>query len=154
MRKIILAILFLAVVIAGCTSQQKAVTSQPQPQITTPKPEMQETHWKLTELMGKPVVMNENMKKEIFIVLKVEGNRVQGFSGCNTIMGQYELKEGNRISFLKMVSTMMACPNMATETEFNKMLGAVDNYSINGNTMTLNKARMAPMARFEAMLMK
>ncbi len=154
MKTLFLAFLFLAIVVAGCKSQQKSVTSQPQPQITTPKPEMVETYWKLTELMGKPIVKNENMQKEIYIILKKEGNRVNGFSGCNTIMGQYELKEGSRITFSGMASTMMACPDMATESEFNKMLGTVDNYSINGNTMTLNKARMAPMARFESVVMK
>jgi heat shock protein HslJ len=39
---------------------------------------------------------------------------------------------------------------METEQEFAKMLEKVDNYSLNGNQMTLNKARMAPLARFEA----
>ena len=104
--------------------------------------------------MGKPVVLSENNKKGIYIILKKEENGVQGFSGCNTIMGKYELREGNRITFSAMASTMMACPDLAIETEFNKMLGTVDNYSLNGNTMTLNKAKMAPMARFEAVGIK
>lgn len=153
MKKIILALLFFATVIAGCKSTQKipAVPEQPMPHAST---ELQETHWKLTELMGKPAAINENMKKEIFIVLKMDGNSVHGFSGCNTIMGKFELKEGNRITFSAMASTMMACPDMATESEFNKMLGTVDNYSINNGVLTLNKAKMAPMARFEAVVMK
>lgn len=153
MKKLVLVFLLLAIVVAGCKPTQKtpSVPIQPIPMAST---ELQETYWKLIELMGKPVVTNENMKKEIHIILKKEGNRVQGFSGCNTIMGQYEMKEGNRIAFSGMASTMMACPDLATESEFNKMLGTVDNYSINGNTMTLNKARMAPMARFEAVVMK
>lgn len=154
MKKLVSAILLLTIIISGCKSPQKSVITQSQPQITTTKMEIQETYWKLTELMGKPIVMSENMKKEIHIILIKEGNRVQGFAGCNTIMGQYELKEGNRITFSGMASTMMACPDLPTESEFNKMLGTVDNYSINGNSMTLNKARMAPMARFEAVVMK
>jgi heat shock protein HslJ len=151
MRKLILAILFLAIGIAGCKSQQKipAVPVQPTPMATA---ELSETHWKLIELMGKPVVLNENNKKEIYIVLRKDGSSVQGFSGCNTIMGKYEIKEGNRITFSAMASTMMACPDLATESEFNKMLGMVDNYSINNGVMTLNKAKMAPMARFEALI--
>lgn len=153
MKKIILAFFFFATVTAGCKSTQKTPVVPVQP-VLPATTELQETHWKLTELMGKPVVMNENMKKEIYIVLKKDGNSVHGFSGCNTIMGKFELKEGNRITFSAMASTMMACPDMATESEFNIMLGTVDNYSINDNTMTLNKARMAPMARFEAVVMK
>ena len=153
MRKLISVFLFIAIVVAGCKSTQKAPESpkQPIPPSTT---ELQETYWKLTELMGKPVALSENNKKDIHIILKKEDNSVVGFSGCNTIMGKYELKEGNRITFSAMASTMMACPDMATETEFNKMLGTVDNYSLNGNIMTLNKAKMAPMARFEVVVPK
>ena len=140
-------------VLAGCKSPQKlpAVPEQPTSIATA---DLSETHWKLTVLLGKPVVLSENNKKEIFIVFSKEGSSVQGFSGCNTFMGKYELKEGNRITFSAMASTMTACPDLATETEFNKMLGTVDNYSINGNTMTLNKAKMTPMARFEAIIPK
>lgn len=151
MRTIILAFLALTMFIAGCKSTQKIPVVPIQP-IPIAAPELQETYWKLTELLGKPVVLSEKMKKEIYIILKKEGNRVQGFSGCNTIFGQYELKEGNRITFSGMVSTKMACPDLAIESEFNKMLGAVDNYSLNGSIMTLNKARMAPIARFEAVI--
>ena len=153
MKKLILVFLLMATIIAGCKSTQKAALVQ-QPSTPQQPAEMQETHWKLTELMGKPVVLSENNKKEIYIVLNKDGNSVHGFSGCNTIMGKYELKEGNRIIFSAMASTMMACPDMALESEFNKMLGTVDNYSINNNMMTLNKAKMAPMARFEAVVMK
>jgi len=152
MRILILAILFLSIVIMGCKSSQKAVVSHQQTELTATKSEIQETHWTLIELMGKPVVLNENMKKEIFIVLNKDGNSVHGFAGCNTIMGKFELKEGNRITFSAMASTMMACPDMATESEFNKMLGTVDNYCINNGVMTLNKAKMAPLARFEAVM--
>jgi heat shock protein HslJ len=151
MKSSILAFVFIAGVFAGCKSTQKSPTV---PQQSTPPPttEMQETHWRLTELMGKPVLMNEKMKKEIYIVLKKDENSVLGFSGCNTIMGKYELMEGNRITFSAMASTMMACPDLAIETEFNKMLSTVDNYSINGTVMMLNKARMAPLAKFEAVI--
>jgi heat shock protein HslJ len=153
MKKVILALLFSSLLVAGCKSTQR-IPALPLPPDPMETPEIQETYWKLTELMGKPVSLSENMKKEIHIIFKKEGKRVQGFSGCNTIMGKYELKEGNRITFTGMASTMMACPDLATESEFNKMLGTIDNYSINGNTMTLNRARMAPMARFEAVFMK
>ena len=153
MRRLILAFVIVTIVLAGCKSSQKvqAVTQQP---TLPPTTQFQETTWTLVELMGKPILLNENNKKKIYIFLQKEENRVLGFSGCNTIMGKYELKEGNRITFSDMASTMMACPDLAIETEFNKMLGTVDNYSLNGTTMTLNKAKMAPMARFEAVVAK
>jgi heat shock protein HslJ len=49
-----------------------------------------------------------------------------------------------------MATTMMACPDMATEKQFMEVLNIADNFSLNGNTMTLNKARMAPLAVFKA----
>lgn len=150
MRISFLTILIATVLVTSCKSTQKSTVMQNQTESTTQNTEVEETYWKLTELMGKPIVKSEGMTKDIHIILKKEGNRVQGFSGCNAIMGQYELKEGNRIVFSGMASTMMACPEMSTEANFNKMLGAIDNYSINGKTMSLSKAKMAPMARFEA----
>jgi len=56
-----------------------------------------------------------------------------------------------QIKFSKGASTMMACSDIQTEQEFSKVLEMVDNYSLNGKIMTLNKARMAPLAKFEAM---
>ncbi len=36
------------------------------------------------------------------------------------------------------------------EKQFMEVLNTADNFSLNGNTMTLNKARMAPLAVFKA----
>ena len=46
----------------------------------------------------------------------------------------------------------MVCPDMSVEAEINKVLETVDNYSLNkeGNILSLNKARMAPLAKFQA----
>jgi len=140
--------IMIALVASGCKAQQKTA-SPPEPPATVAT-ELKGTKWKLTELMGKPIALKDKTKKEIYLILNKEDNSVHGFSGCNTFMGNYELMEGNRIKFSAMASTMMACPDLDTESEFNKMLGTVDNFSINGNTLTLNKAKMSPLARFEA----
>ena len=107
--------------------------------------------WKLVELNGKPVQNTSDSKKVMFIQLNKD-NRYAAFAGCNNMMGSYEIKEdAMRIKFTKGASTMMACPDMTTEQEFAEMLEKVDNYSINGNSLSFNRARMAPLARFEAM---
>lgn len=49
---------------------------------------------------------------------------------------------------------LMACPELVIESGFNKMRGTVDSYSMNNITMTLNKAGMAPRAKFKAVVMK
>jgi copper homeostasis protein (lipoprotein) len=107
--------------------------------------------WRLVELNGKPVVNNNDHKKEMFIQLNNE-SRYSAFAGCNNMMGSVEFKdEKAQIKFTKGASTMMACPDMTTEQEFAEMLEKVDNYSINGNNLSFNRARMAPLAKFEAM---
>ena len=53
-----------------------------------------------------------------------------------------------RIKFNQGMSTMMACEDLDIENQFTKAVLAADNYSVNGNTLTLNKARMAPLAKF------
>ena len=49
---------------------------------------------------------------------------------------------------------MMACPDMETETQFYKVLEMVDNYYHNNDTLILNKAKMAPLARFVAVYLR
>jgi Heat shock protein len=104
--------------------------------------------WKLVELMGQPVVTPEG-GKEAFMILRHDGN-VSGDFGCNVFNGTYNLRKGDRIHFLPAISTMMMCSNMETEQKFKEVLETVDNYNyIDGNKLVLNRARMAPLARFE-----
>lgn len=102
--------------------------------------------WKLVKLMGKGP--ENKSDKDFVLVFDAEG-RFSAFVGCNNLSGEYEIKEGNRIVFGKVISTMMACVDMATEQEFKKILEIVDNYTINDKKLSLNKARMAPLAIFE-----
>ena len=44
----------------------------------------------------------------------------------------------------------MTCPNMKIETEFLKTLETVDNYNFDGKNLVLNRAKVAPLARFVA----
>jgi heat shock protein HslJ len=107
------------------------------------------TRWQLVELRGQPL---PELRRPPHILLEAEGNRVTGFGGCNSIGGAFTLDEAAmRIRFGEMMSTLMACAEgMETEQAFNEVLGMVDNYSLNGEQLTLNRARMAPLARFEA----
>jgi len=106
-----------------------------------------DTRWKLVELWGQPVTGDE---RRPFIQLHGKEGRVSGFGGCNSITGSYELKPGLRLRFTNIASTMMACPDMDTEQKFFEMLGKTDNFACDGKTLSLHKARMAPVARFEA----
>lgn len=103
--------------------------------------------WKLSELMGEPVDPKGDAGRAFILFSPVDG-RLAGNDGCNNMMGSYELKEGGRISFGQMAGTLMACPDMTGTDEFRAALERVDNYNVSDTLLTLNKAKMAPLARF------
>ena len=103
-------------------------------------------YWKLTELMGKAVVPG-GQTNEAHLLFSKEDNSVSGSGGCNRLSGTYELK-GTGIRFSPIAATRMLCEDMRVENELLRILNETDNYSLKGDTLSLNKARMAPLARF------
>ncbi len=113
-----------------------------------------EKYWKLTEIMGKPVTTWEGMTKEPHMILKAADFRVSANGGCNQMNGSFTLKPMNRIRFSQMISTMMACPNMEIERQLSEVLQQADSYILQGDKLQLIRARMAPLAKFDAVYMK
>ena len=112
-----------------------------------PDYKLENKKWILTELMGKEYAPGEG-EQEAFLYFNRENGRISGNNSCNVITGTYDLKEGKRISFGRVASTLMACPNMEVSDQFNEVLERTDNYTVADGILSLNKARMAPMARF------
>jgi heat shock protein HslJ len=140
---------------SACKSSRNSVSKQET--VTEQAVTIIEKYWKLIEINGNPVIVGESVSREAFIILKQEGNLVNGNGGCNTLSGTYEIDPAiYRIKFSQMVTTMMACMNMEVETELKKVLEMADSYSLSpdGKYLSLNRARMAPLARFEAVYLK
>lgn len=112
--------------------------------------DIREKYWKLIELNGKAIKVAPGQNREAHFILKIAGSRVKGHGGCNSFSGAYELPDGQKIRFSNLASTEMACMEVDYEGEFFKALGLTDNYSLKGDSLSLNKARMAPLARFVA----
>lgn len=116
--------------------------------------EKQENHitnkyWKLVELRGQPV-QKDTSQREIHFILRQKDQRIGGFAGCNNLNGTYEIQSPNRIKFSKMATTMKACLDMTQEKEFLKILEMADSYNLSKDTLQLYRAKMAPLAKFEA----
>jgi heat shock protein HslJ len=111
-------------------------------------PVLEDKNWILTELMGKPFETTEG-GREGSIMFSMETGSFSGNNTCNNFFGQYELMEGDRISFGMAGSTRMACPDQETEQLFMEVLEMADNYTVAENVLSLNKVRMAPLARFK-----
>lgn len=115
---------------------------------------IREKYWKLIELNGRSVTVQEG-GREPHLIIKQEGDRVIGNGGCNGFNGAYELNEATgRVRFSKVAATLMACIGENVEGEFFKVLEEVDNFTTDGRFLSLNKARMAPLARFEVVYLK
>jgi heat shock protein HslJ len=139
--KTILSLISTIMLMTACNSSQYNNASR----LVT----LEDTHWKLIELNGKPVTADD-VSREAFIQLIAESGRVTGNGGCNVMSGTYELSSPNRIQFSKMASTKMACEKMDVEDRFHKALETADSYYLKGDTLQLIRARMAPLAIFIA----
>ncbi|KMQ62892.1 heat-shock protein [Chryseobacterium sp. FH2] len=132
-----LTITILAVFLSSCANKP-----------SSPSNDITGKTWKLTELNGKPIIL-KNPKSNPYFKLNMSDMRYEGNGGCNGVGGTFEIKQDiMRIKFNQGMSTMMACEDLDIENAYVKALLAADNYSVNGNTLTLNKARMAPLAKF------
>ena len=109
---------------------------------------LEKTEWKLIRL-GHAAVKGDDLRRPPQIVLDPVSRRASGSGGCNRIMGGYELK-GDKLTFARMASTMMACPDgMETEQKFLKALGQVTRWKIAGRQLELMDGSGKVVAVFE-----
>lgn len=111
-------------------------------------PAIEDQHWRLIELRGRPIPAGEANKAGL--TLRTTDAIASGNASCNSFSGHYAIMSGQRIRFDRnMASTLMACAGMDLEAEFFEVLRMTDNYTVGSDGMlSLNRARMAPLARF------
>lgn len=107
-----------------------------------------EKYWKLIELNGSEIASPSAAGNETYMLLKAANKLLMGNGGCNSFNGAYEISDGSRISFSKIASTLMACSGVETEGQLFAVFDMTDNFSVKGDTLSLNKAKMSPLARF------
>ena len=93
--------------------------------------------WVLTTFNGTELRAEDFVKGLPVVEFHLNKNMVYGSTGCNRITGSFEAK-GKRITFSKMATTRMACPNMEFEQQFLTFI--TDNsldYYIEDGKMTL-----------------
>lgn len=112
-------------------------------------PRIEDRKWRLVEVMGQPIEPSTG-GPEAFILLESSRSRASGNNSCNNFFGGYDIEPGQRIRFAaNMGATRMACPGITTEASFMEALRKSDNYAVKDNQLSLNRARMAPLLRFE-----
>jgi len=135
----------------GATTESPSYPTPATPAQSTAQ--LENTYWKLMTLDGEPVSTPEGTR-EIQFVLHQEGHRVAGFSGCNQMMGAYQL-EHDKITFSQMGGTRMFCENtMDIETRVHQMFAKVASWKISGESLALSDAGGQTIATFESRYMK
>lgn len=104
--------------------------------------------WELFELRGQ-LTEKENQNIPHFTI-NTSKDVLVGNAGCNNFHGNYNIKTGNRVTFSKIAATQKLCFNAPYEGALLGVLESIDNYTIKNDTLFLNKARMAPLAKFVA----
>lgn len=108
-------------------------------------------YWKLIRLNGEEISMAIHQEREQFFILRMDGNKVSGFAGCNNFSGTFSLGKKREIKFSQMLATMMACQDLAErEQDFLKVFSVAKSYVVVGDTLWLRGGRTSPIARFEA----
>lgn len=109
-----------------------------------------DVRWILKEIYGNDIAKNYTFREMPHLTLVSEENRMTGNAGCNSFHGHYEITGEDRIAFSEIASTKIACEEMEVETELFNILETVNTFSIHGDTLIINRARMAPLALFVA----
>lgn len=116
------------------------------PLITPVSFPLYDTRWELVRLRGQD--LPDTLQEKPWLTLKRDGS-VSGFAGCNQFFGRYT-EDGLRLRFEDVASTLRGCLDPAMNDALLQVLREVDNFSRSSNTLSLNRARMAPLAEFRA----
>lgn len=108
-------------------------------------PEVEDKKWRLIELNGKPI---EGNVETHYIIFHAKDQKIEAKANCNTLQFNYKIRNRNKLTTQSGISTLMACTD-GLEKEFVNMLKTVDNLSVSLESLTLNKGKMAPIAKFE-----
>jgi len=147
MKKLSILLFLIALVSVTCYAGKKDMKKDQSPKHNTKgKAELEGTHWRLTEIDGKPVPRGDN-RNEPFIMFAKKG-RLEGNTGCNGLGGTYDLGRFDAIK-IEAVSTKMACPDMSGEAYMNNALAYANRYMINGQYLLLYNDNLL-LALFEA----
>lgn len=129
---------------AGCSEPTQSISHDPDPAL-------HDIYWAPVEIDGKPLVIHAGTR-EAHIILRTEGGRVTGFTGCNTLAGSFQ-QSGDTLRFGKLAMTRMACAGEGTnvlEGAFTKALEDTASYRIIGGTLELRNAAAVVQIRFTA----
>lgn len=110
-----------------------------------------EKYWKLVSINDRIVTKDDFMSREPHLIFKSEFSRINGNDGCNGFGGMYQLN-GTTISFDKLISTMMACPDSFVFEQFTKILQGDLTYQATEETLVIQSKK--DVLKFEVVYLR
>lgn len=120
--------------LAGCCRVAKATESTP---LGDHGPSSIEGPvWRLASLPGTDATALASARRQVDI--RFDGGRVDGFSGCNQLMGSYTI-DRDRVTLGPLAGSMMACPEFETalEAAVRKALVGTVGFAVQGTQLRL-----------------
>lgn len=93
--------------------------------------------WALLELNGKSVEELGQTASEAYLILNSENDKLSGSTGCNQLLGSYQMSENKKIKFSKIAMTKRGCEGADHEMEFARAVEGSSNYQIRKDTLIL-----------------
>jgi heat shock protein HslJ len=128
-------VLLVVVAMASCKPKEKLPFGR--------NPGIEDRHWVLKEMEGKPVTFTA-AQKEVSIEFENDNNFTLE-AGCNTVNGMYTSQD-NMIFIHQMASTKMACPELDRETTILNLLQKT-------NHCKLKQSKVSGVVQEQLMLM-
>ncbi|PSR53981.1 hypothetical protein AHMF7605_10850 [Adhaeribacter arboris] len=91
--------------------------------------------WILINLYEQEVI-KQNTDRPIYLEFNVTDQKLTGFAGCNRLFGAFSSK-GSAITFSRVGSTKLICPDAKLEDDFVSSLQQITRYQIDGEKLQL-----------------
>ncbi len=136
--------------LVGPGNRNRKATSAAKPaELNAVVPGIKGKLWIFTGLAGDSAALARGSARVPSLKLETGENRFSGFGGCNRIFGNFQLQEGNRITFHQIASTKMACRDENREAAFLELLGIVRSFQIVSDTLELRDAGGQKLGLFQ-----
>lgn len=109
---------------------------------------------RLHDIWALEAVNSENINIKSYnkhpnLEINLTTNKVMGNDGCNNFSGVIKLLDNNNLSFINIVSTRMACPNMKFYNKIGKYLGETKSYKLENLRVLLYDTEGSELLRFK-----
>ncbi|MCC8036322.1 MAG: META domain-containing protein [Rikenellaceae bacterium] len=129
--KIAALVLAAAAVASCCSCRTKSKTAS-----------LTANNWQVIQMDGEAFAPS---RAESYTLQFGVDNRVSGMGDCNRLMGGYTSDAEGNLRFEGAAGTRMFCTDQQTEDKFMRLIGEVDGYSIDGNTLMLKSGGQVVM---------